>query len=82
MGLEPEGIDTMWIQTDAARALLAWKSFLDDEIVHRSRDLARATGESDTITLDQFRTAAIPALEALLKTIQSGGICDGYRKAA
>lgn len=82
MGLGPEGVDSMWIQTDAAKALLAWKASLEDEIVHRAGNLARANGESDSITIDHFRTAAVPALEALLKTIQSDGICDGHNKAA
>lgn len=82
MGFEAEGLDTMRIQTDAARELLAWKSFLDDEIVNRAGDLAKANGESDTISLDHVRTAAVPALEALLKAIQSGGNCNGYNKAA
>ncbi len=82
MDLKPEGIDSMRIQTDAARALLAWKSFLDDEIVHRAGVLARANNGSDTITLEHFRTAAIPALVALLTTIQTDGIGDGDKRAA
>ena len=82
MGLGPEGVDSMWIQTDAAKALLAWKASLEDEIVHRAGNLARANGESDTITLDHLRAVAVPALETVLKTIQSGGMCDGYNKAA
>lgn len=72
----------MRIQTDAARALLAWKTFLEDEIVNRARILAKTVGDAETMTVDQFRAAAIPALEGLIVSIQVGEFSSANNKAA
>jgi hypothetical protein len=70
------------IQAEAARALVAWKALLADEVATKAKELARQSDSPGIVTLDHYRQAAMLAVPVLTAAIGDTGFHDGRQKAA
>jgi hypothetical protein len=60
----------MRIEIEAAQALIEWKSLFGDEVCARAKQLAMQSGNSDSVSLSHYRTAARMALQTLSSAIE------------
>jgi hypothetical protein len=61
------------IDIEAAKALVHWKSLFADEVAARARRLAAESGQSEHVTLSDYRQAAQIAARSLQAAILDGG---------
>jgi hypothetical protein len=71
-----------WIDLEAARALIAWKSLFADEVAARARQLAAQSPHPERVTLSHYRQAAQIAIRSLSAAIDDGGPSGDDRKDA
>ena len=72
---------TKRIDAAAGVAMAEWESQFSAELLARAKEIA-ARSNSDLVTLEHLRTAAGPAVEKLLATINGEQETDGQKKAA
>ena len=74
--------DQVSIDVEAARALIEWKSLFADEVCEGAKRLAHQSRDPNSVTLPQYRQAALTALRTLSDAILAEEEPDGRQEAA
>jgi len=72
----------VWIDVEAARALVRWKSLFAKEVTVRARQLAAESSEPNRVTLAHCQQAVQSVASSLSATLLDGGDRSGDRKIA